>query len=109
MEQDGAGLVTTHQLPIVFTVLCPQSFTNVLLLPGKEKQPESYKVGDESIAVGTNLADVVPRSASLLHEAFHVVFGAGEYGFLQGNKEICRLAPAHRPAEWLCILRNHLL
>jgi hypothetical protein len=55
---------------ITSVVLCGSSLT--------ADKPASYKAGDAMIVEGKNLADVVPRSATLFHEAFHVVFG-GEF------------------------------
>lgn len=82
LEPDGAGSATARANPIESIILCDHSFTT-------GDRPASYRAGDALIAVDTNLATVVPRSATLLHEAFHMLFGAGPTGFLQGD-EICR-------------------
>ncbi|OBT97835.1 hypothetical protein VE01_04980 [Pseudogymnoascus verrucosus] len=85
---DGAGLGLTAEITelnqptrptgIESIILCGSSFTN-----GK---PNNYRDGDALIQAGTNLADVVPKSATLLHEALHVLNGAGPTGFLQGDE-----------------------
>ncbi|KAI0181024.1 hypothetical protein GGR52DRAFT_577682 [Hypoxylon sp. FL1284] len=79
------GRVTTHKhLDSVY--LCGYSFTD-------PERPESYRAGDGQIQQNTRLAHVVPRSATLLHEAFHLLFGADDgkdpqnpKGFLQGDE-----------------------
>ncbi|KAI1474618.1 hypothetical protein F4774DRAFT_429661 [Daldinia eschscholtzii] len=85
LEADPSGQPTLRK-PVEIVVLCEESFTNT-------KQPDSYRIGDAKIKAGTNLADVVPKSATLLHEAFHVLFGVDDgnnptnpIGFLQGDE-----------------------
>lgn len=87
LEADITGQPTVRK-QIESVILCDHSFTN--------DRPESYKAGDAMISKGTNLATVVPRSATLLHEAFHLLFGVDDgsnpgspTGFLEGD-EICR-------------------
>jgi hypothetical protein len=71
-DAEPTDLVTT-------VVLCPYSFD------GSER-PNSYREANNLIAVGKNLADGVPKSATLLHEAFHVVHGSNLLG---DNEEKC--------------------
>ncbi|KFY91794.1 hypothetical protein V500_04460 [Pseudogymnoascus sp. VKM F-4518 (FW-2643)] len=85
---DGGGLGLTAEITelnqptrpngIESVIICGSSFTN--------GQPDSYRDGDALIVTGTNLAKVVPKSATLLHEALHVLNGAGDTGFLQGDE-----------------------
>ncbi|KAK0728460.1 hypothetical protein B0T26DRAFT_698026 [Lasiosphaeria miniovina] len=42
------------------------------------------------ITQGMGLEKVVPRSSTLLHEAFHALFGTGPTGFLEGD-EVCQV------------------
>ncbi len=69
--------------PISSIVLCERSFT-----PSPAPN-DTYRDANAQLAMGTNLADVVPKSSTLLHKGFHLVFGAGRTGFLQAD-EICR-------------------
>ncbi|KAF6823627.1 hypothetical protein CMUS01_10598 [Colletotrichum musicola] len=58
-------------------VVCPHSFDG-------SPRPNSYREANALIRDGTNLADAVPKSATLLHEAFHAIHGDG---FLSGSSE----------------------
>ncbi|KAI1345752.1 hypothetical protein F5Y01DRAFT_322793 [Xylaria sp. FL0043] len=67
-------------------IICDYSFTN-------PDRPESYAAGDAAIVAGTNLAKAVPRSATLFHELFHLLFGVDNgadpqnpTGFLEGDE-----------------------
>ncbi|KAL7943681.1 hypothetical protein V8C42DRAFT_358930 [Trichoderma barbatum] len=77
LEVDSNGQAMRRR-SIESVVFCPETFTN-----GK---PDTFGAANASIAEETNLADVVPKSATLMHEAFHVVFGAGPTGFLEGDE-----------------------
>lgn len=85
------GLTTTiiqvdqnlQQQTIESVVICGSAFTN--------GQPNTYRDGVALIEEGTTtLQTVLPKSATLLHETFHVIFGAGEAGFLEDTNEFCR-------------------
>ncbi|KAK0755767.1 hypothetical protein N5P37_011641 [Trichoderma harzianum] len=61
-------------------IICPSSFTT--------SAPDSFTAGDALISAGTGLDTVLPKSATLLHESFHNLFGTtGQYGFLQTGEE----------------------
>lgn len=49
--------------PITSVIICDYAFND-------PNRPVSYQAGDAQIVAGTNLATVVPRSATLFHEAF---------------------------------------
>ncbi|KAK8051640.1 hypothetical protein PG993_003025 [Apiospora rasikravindrae] len=49
-------------------------------------KPNSYKEANDLLLIGTNLADAVPKSATLIYEAFRALHGGI---FLDGNREIC--------------------
>ncbi|KAI1470384.1 uncharacterized protein F4812DRAFT_456392 [Daldinia caldariorum] len=88
---------TTLRRTIDMIVLCGESFANTL-------SPDSYKLGNAKIKAGTSLADVVPKSMTLLHEAFHLIFGVYDgrntnIGFLEGADEIYDLAACIRLAR----------
>ncbi len=60
-------------------ILCPHSFDG-------SPKPDSYRDANNLLAAGTNLADAIPKSATLLHELFHAIRGED---FLAGGDEIC--------------------
>ncbi|KAK8122175.1 hypothetical protein PG984_010845 [Apiospora sp. TS-2023a] len=62
---------------IAGVILCPYSFEG-------SSKPDSYKEASNRLVVGQNLADAIPKSATLLHEAFHALFGVE---FLAGDAE----------------------
>ncbi|KAI1125538.1 hypothetical protein F5Y10DRAFT_267965 [Nemania abortiva] len=62
--------------------ICPYAFD-------RADRPDSYAQGVAAIMVGTSLEPVVPKSSTLIHEAFHVVFGTQ---FLAGKSEYYGLA-----------------
>ena len=102
LEVDSSGN-PTQRTPIESIIICGVAFTNT-------DHPASYKVGDAAISAGTNLQKVVPKSATLLHEAFHLLFGVdtGEDpnnpgGFLEGD-ELCRW-PERYP--WIAAYARH--
>ncbi|KAI1358578.1 hypothetical protein F5Y08DRAFT_350636 [Xylaria arbuscula] len=80
MELTNDGVTIPGQ-QVQTIVICPYAFNTPL--------PRSYSDAVAMIDVGSSLATVVPRSATLLHEAFHVVFGTG---MLQGAAETYGLA-----------------
>lgn len=54
-------------------------------------QPNSYREANELLEEGKNIARAVPKSATLVHELFHLIRGDD---FLAANKEFCKwLAP----------------
>lgn len=64
-------------------ILCPEAFSN-------SRRPASYRDASNAISVNTNFATVIPRSTTLLHEAFHLLRG----GFFDsGDDEICKSQP----------------
>ncbi|KAH6856897.1 hypothetical protein B0I37DRAFT_351915 [Chaetomium sp. MPI-CAGE-AT-0009] len=64
---------------VTSVILCPYSFDG-------SPRPNSYREANGLLAVGRNLADAIPKSATLLHEAFHTIHGGY---FLAGDDEIC--------------------
>ena len=66
-------------------VLCPYAFD-------QSPQPNSYKDANNLLAEGTNLAAAVPKSATLLHELFHLLNGGH---FLTGADEKCKSLAVH--------------
>ncbi|KAK3373503.1 hypothetical protein B0T24DRAFT_593691 [Lasiosphaeria ovina] len=79
MTELSAPGVPTVPRDIETIVLCDYAFT----MP---KFPASYKAGVAMITQGMGLEKVVPRSSTLLHEAFHALFGTGPTGFLEGDE-----------------------
>ncbi|VBB82073.1 Putative protein of unknown function [Podospora comata] len=65
-------------------IICPHAFVG-------STQPDNYRDANNLIAQGTNFALVVPKSATLLHEVFHVV--GGDY-YLSGPAETYPLLDA---------------
>ncbi|KAJ4303201.1 hypothetical protein N0V90_002094 [Kalmusia sp. IMI 367209] len=76
----GGQPVTHAQYQSV--ILCPSAFDNTV-------QVNSWNAGNAATQVGTSLQAVTPKSTTLMHEAFHVVFGTQ---MLQGDSEIYTLA-----------------
>lgn len=60
-------------------ILCPSSFDNT-------EKAASYREANNGLTDGVDLAEAVPRSATLLHEIFHALNGGI---FLDGNSEKC--------------------
>ncbi|KAK3292139.1 uncharacterized protein B0H64DRAFT_445099 [Chaetomium fimeti] len=73
-EQDGIGIAAV--------ILCPYSFEG-------SPRPDSYHDANNLLALRTNLADAVPKSTTLPHEAFHAIFGTA---FLSGAAEAFDIA-----------------
>ncbi|EJP64331.1 uncharacterized protein BBA_06713 [Beauveria bassiana ARSEF 2860] len=68
-----------EKVEIASVILCPESFNTTL-------RQANYRDANNLITDGTNLADGVPRSATLLHEAFHAIRGDDLFS---GNDESC--------------------
>jgi hypothetical protein len=75
----GANGQAQNADEIASVILCPYSFDG-------SPRPDSYKNANNLLASGTNLADAVPKSATLIHEAFHAIHGTE---FLAGDEEKC--------------------
>ncbi|GAW12855.1 hypothetical protein ANO14919_022260 [Xylariales sp. No.14919] len=71
--------------PIASIILCPYS-------SDESPRANSYRDANNLIHAGTNLADAVPKSATLLHEGFHAIFRAGDEGFLEDTEELYDIA-----------------
>ncbi|KAK4173150.1 hypothetical protein QBC36DRAFT_61655 [Triangularia setosa] len=69
-------------------IICPNAFD--------QNQPDSYKEANELLATGTNLADAVPKSATLVHELFHAIHGGD---FSTGKAEEYDLGACIKLAE----------
>ncbi|KAK0742157.1 hypothetical protein B0T21DRAFT_124691 [Apiosordaria backusii] len=63
-------------------ILCPHAFDG-------SKRPNNYREANSLLREGINLADAVPKSATLLHELFHALRGDA---FLAGDDEIYDIA-----------------
>ncbi|KAF1993094.1 hypothetical protein P154DRAFT_591103 [Amniculicola lignicola CBS 123094] len=62
-------------------VLCPGSFTNA-------NRPDTWPAGSNQIRAGHSLETALPKCTTLLHEAFHLIFGSGPApGMLEGSSE----------------------
>lgn len=68
-------------------VLCPWSFTD-------PNRPDTWPAGSNRIYAGDSLETALPKCATLLHEEFHLMFGAGSEGTLEGSEEFCKLSPS---------------
>jgi hypothetical protein len=79
----GANGKPKKQTEYATMVLCPQSFD-------KPNTPASWTEGSNQITPGVSLQTALPKSATLLHEAFHLVHGVN---FLQDG-EFCKLSPS---------------
>ncbi|KAK8080202.1 hypothetical protein PG997_008020 [Apiospora hydei] len=75
----GAGGRAEKAPEVYSIIICPYSFDD-----NQNQAPNSYKEANDRLVPGKNLADAVPKSATLLHEAFHAIFGGH---FLDGDKE----------------------
>lgn len=64
---DGKGNVTPNRVSVV--TLCDAAFTATVFQP-------DFRTANQMTQEGTKLRNVMPRSATLLHEMFHVIFGA---------------------------------
>ncbi|KAL2802027.1 hypothetical protein BJX63DRAFT_438263 [Aspergillus granulosus] len=62
---------------IASVILCPYSFD-------ESPRPDSYRDANNLLARGRNLADAIPKSTTLIHEAFHAIRGIE---FLAGDDE----------------------
>lgn len=82
---DGSPVVQKEKKTVV--TICPNGFNNI-------KQPEEYESAVRQIEEGNTLEDAVPRSATFLHEGFHIFFGSGPSGMLEGKQEFCELMRA---------------
>lgn len=82
-EVPGEGKPTEHQVQMI--IICPYAFTH--------KAPETFQAAEAKLEEGVGIHQAVPRSATFLHEAFHVLHGSN---FLQGEDEICK-CPVHCP------------
>ncbi|KAL3425262.1 hypothetical protein PVAG01_02053 [Phlyctema vagabunda] len=67
---------------IASVIICPYSFD-------RSPRPASYRDANTQLVSGTNLADAVPRSSTLLHELFHAIWGDT---FLSAGAEIYDIA-----------------
>ncbi|KAM3510963.1 hypothetical protein MY11210_005362 [Beauveria gryllotalpidicola] len=67
-----------EEVQLASIILCPESFATL--------RQANYRDANNLIIEGTNLADGVPRSATLLHEMFHAIRGEA---FFSGDAEHC--------------------
>ncbi|KAK4038077.1 hypothetical protein C8A01DRAFT_48254 [Parachaetomium inaequale] len=87
LEQGANGQAETRG-EIASVIICPYSFD-------ESPQPDSYRDANDLIARRTNLAKAVPKSATLLHEAFHAILRTA---FLSGMDEKYDIADCLRLA-----------
>ncbi|KAI0205632.1 hypothetical protein F4808DRAFT_409742 [Astrocystis sublimbata] len=79
LVQNGAGNAVPRDPDVASVIICPYAFD-------ASPRPNNYNDANNLIQAGTNLADAVPKSATLLHEMFHVIAGVD---FLSGGDEDC--------------------
>lgn len=80
LTPDANGAAEGASEAVASIIVCPYSFDG-------SPRPNSYRQANNLLRVGTNLADAVPKSATLLHEAFHAVHGIA---FLSAGDEKCK-------------------
>lgn len=78
---DNGQAVVPENGQVASVILCPYNFDV------DNPKPSSYLAANQLLESGRNLADAIPRSATLLHEAFHGLRGDA---FLAGDAEKCR-------------------
>ncbi|KAH7311223.1 hypothetical protein B0I35DRAFT_61850 [Stachybotrys elegans] len=78
---DELGITASIQLlgrpELASIILCPYAFD-------RSPKPDNYRAANNLLADGVNLADAIPKSTTLLHEAFHFLRGDE---FLSGDDE----------------------
>ncbi|KAL2150897.1 hypothetical protein VTH82DRAFT_5995 [Thermothelomyces myriococcoides] len=75
---DNGQAVVPENGQVASVILCPYNFDV------DNPKPSSYLAANQLLESGRNLADAIPRSATLLHEAFHGLRGDA---FLAGDAE----------------------
>lgn len=93
----GGGQPSKRNRKVTTVIICGNAFND-------PDHKESYQAANTAITEGSSLADAVPRSATLLHEAFHVIFGDGPSGFLGVETDVdpeesCRLLLTNQSSE----------
>ncbi|KAK3317420.1 hypothetical protein B0T19DRAFT_291561 [Cercophora scortea] len=88
LKQGASGAQPVGTL-VQDVVMCPYAFTR--------RVPDSYAKASAAIKAGTSLQAAVPKSATLLHEGFHVVHGTD---FLQGDSEICKQPSSNKALKY---------
>ncbi|KAK1980457.1 hypothetical protein LZ30DRAFT_750732 [Colletotrichum cereale] len=78
LERNSAGQAQA-QPEKAAVILCPFSFDD-------SPQPDSWREANDLLATGVSLHLAVPKSATLVHEAFHALHGTA---FLSGEDEKC--------------------
>ncbi|KAF2663356.1 hypothetical protein BT63DRAFT_461465 [Microthyrium microscopicum] len=82
-------------------LLCPGSFDN----PDK---PATWPAGSNQIRQGHSLQTALPKCMTLLHEAFHLIFGVGPPdGMLEGSSEFYTLAECINRRKSASVLRTN--
>ncbi|KAK0735982.1 hypothetical protein B0T21DRAFT_450841 [Apiosordaria backusii] len=79
LERNSNGQAEEEE-EIASIILCPFAFD-------RSPRPNSYKEANALLSEGKNLADAVPKSATLVHEMFHALRGDA---FLAGDNEECK-------------------
>ncbi|KAI8204379.1 hypothetical protein K4K49_003815 [Colletotrichum sp. SAR 10_70] len=75
LQAEGGQAVTKPEIASV--ILCPYAFDNI-------KNPDNYRDANAKLKKNVGLEDVLPKSTTLVHEAFHAVHGDK---FLAGSDE----------------------
>ncbi|KAI3317158.1 hypothetical protein HD806DRAFT_527304 [Xylariaceae sp. AK1471] len=86
LMRNAAGDAVPRDPDVASVIICPYAFDTSPRL-------NNYKDANNLIQDGTNLADAVPKSTTLLHEMFHAI---GRIDFLAGDDEECAY-PYHPP------------
>ncbi|KAI1812914.1 hypothetical protein GGS20DRAFT_511454 [Poronia punctata] len=79
LVRNAAGNAVPRDPDVASVIICPYAFDS-------NHRPDNYGDANNLIRDGTNLADAVPKSATLLHEMFHAI---GRSDFLGGSAETC--------------------
>ncbi|KAJ0383025.1 hypothetical protein COL922a_011348 [Colletotrichum nupharicola] len=75
LKTEGGQAVTKPEIASI--ILCPYAFDNT-------RNPDNYRDANAKLKKDVRLEDVLPKSTTLVHEAFHAVHGDK---FLAGSDE----------------------
>ena len=96
VERDGSGeYIEPKGVQLASVVICPASFN-------RSDAPDNYRDASNALEVGRSIHEVVPKSATLLHEVFHAVFGKV---LASGKQEFCKCM--RLLLQWCCLRVIH--
>jgi pimeloyl-ACP methyl ester carboxylesterase len=84
---------------------------HVQFSPSLTDRPNTWPAGSNQIRADISLETALPKCSTLLHEAFHLIFGAGPSpGMLEGSSEFCRFISITQPFPFtsICMLYLHM-